>query len=79
MWSQKNTTDCESETTQRTHIMKTEILKKRMQKDRPMKTVSIRSPVDVIEDLKRVAPLRGDQLIPLRKKRVHSDPVAESG
>lgn len=39
--------------------MKAEALKKRLRKDRPMKTVSIRLPVDVIEDLKRVAPLRG--------------------
>lgn len=39
--------------------MKIEALKKRLRKDRPMKTVSIRFPEDVIEDLKRVAPLRG--------------------
>lgn len=39
--------------------MKFEALKKRLRKDRPMKTVSIRFPEDVIEDLKRVAPLRG--------------------
>ena len=39
--------------------MKLERLKKRLDRDRPMTTVSIRFPVDVIEDLKRVAPLRG--------------------
>jgi hypothetical protein len=39
--------------------MKFERLKKRLDKNRPMTTVSIRFPVDVIEDLKRVAPLRG--------------------
>jgi len=39
--------------------MKIEALKKRLRKDRPMKTVSIRFPEDVIEGLKRVAPLRG--------------------
>lgn len=39
--------------------MKLERLKTRLDKNRPMTTVSIRFPVDVIEDLKRVAPLRG--------------------
>ena len=39
--------------------MKLERLKKRLTRDRPMTTVSIRFPVDVIGDLKRVAPLRG--------------------
>jgi predicted DNA binding CopG/RHH family protein len=39
--------------------MKIEQLKKRLVKDRPMKTISMRLPEDVIEDLKRVAPLRG--------------------
>jgi hypothetical protein len=39
--------------------MKREHLKKRLDRNRPMTTVSIRFPVDVIEDLKRVAPLRG--------------------
>src|SRR5919109_1713485 len=41
------------------HTMKPEQLKKRLDRDRPMTTISIRFPVDVIEDLKRVAPLRG--------------------
>jgi uncharacterized DUF497 family protein len=41
------------------HTMKLEHLKKRLDRNRPMTTVSIRFPVDVIEDLKRVAPLRG--------------------
>jgi hypothetical protein len=39
--------------------MKLERLKKRLDRNRPMTTVSMRFPVDVIEDLKRVAPLRG--------------------
>jgi len=39
--------------------MKLEHLKKRLDRNRPMTTVSIRFPVDVIEDLKQVAPLRG--------------------
>jgi hypothetical protein len=39
--------------------MKLEHLKTRLDRNRPMTTVSIRFPVDVIEDLKRVAPLRG--------------------
>ena len=39
--------------------MKLEHLKKRLDRNRPMTTVSIRFPADVIEDLKRVAPPRG--------------------
>jgi hypothetical protein len=39
--------------------MELEHLKKRLDRNRPMRTVSIRIPLDVIEDLKRVAPLRG--------------------
>lgn len=39
--------------------MKIEDLKKRLDKNRPMTTVTIRIPEDVIEDLKRVAPLLG--------------------
>ena len=39
--------------------MKPEALKKRLQRDRPMTTVTIRMPEDVIEDLKRIAPLLG--------------------
>jgi hypothetical protein len=39
--------------------MKLEHLKKRLNRNRPMTPVSIRFPADVIEDLKRVAPLRG--------------------
>ena len=31
----------------------------RLQKDRPMATISIRMPEDVVEDLKRVAPVLG--------------------
>lgn len=39
--------------------MKFEQLRKRLNKQRPMTTISIRFPEDVLEDLKRVAPLRG--------------------
>lgn len=39
--------------------MKTEVLKKRLEKNRPMTTITIRIPEDVIEDLKRVASLLG--------------------
>ena len=39
--------------------MKLEQLKKRLDKQRPMTTISMRFPADVLEDLKRVAPLRG--------------------
>lgn len=39
--------------------MKTETLKKRLDKNRPMTSITIRIPEDVIEDLKRVAPLLG--------------------
>lgn len=39
--------------------MKTSDLKKRLRKDRPMKTISLRMPEDVVEDLKRVAPRLG--------------------
>ena len=39
--------------------MKLEELKRRLDKRRPMTAISMRFPADVIEDLKRVAPLRG--------------------
>ena len=39
--------------------MKVEALKKRLARNRPMTTITIRIPEDVIEDLKRVAPLLG--------------------
>jgi len=39
--------------------MKTQQIHDRLQKDRPMTTISIRMPEDVVEDLKRVAPLLG--------------------
>jgi hypothetical protein len=39
--------------------MKAEQLKRRLRKNRPMVTISLRIPQDVIDDLKRVAPLRG--------------------
>lgn len=34
-------------------------LRKRLRKDRPMVSVTLRMPEDVVEDLKRVAPLLG--------------------
>lgn len=39
--------------------MKIEALKKRLDKNRPMTSVTIRIPEDVVEDLKRIAPLLG--------------------
>ena len=39
--------------------MKASDLKKRLKKDRPMSSVTIRMPEDVVEDLKRIAPLLG--------------------
>ncbi|MFT4198973.1 MAG: hypothetical protein QM601_13915 [Pseudoxanthomonas sp.] len=34
-------------------------LKIRLQKDRPMTTITLRMPVDVVESLKAIAPLKG--------------------
>ena len=39
--------------------MKAETLKKRLDRNRPMTSITIRIPEDVIEDLKRMAPLLG--------------------
>ena len=39
--------------------MKLEQFRKRLNKQRPMTTISMRFPEDVLEDLKRIAPLRG--------------------
>ena len=39
--------------------MKVESLKQRLDRTRPMTSVTIRMPEDVVEDLKRVAPLLG--------------------
>ncbi len=39
--------------------MKIEKLKKRLRRDRPMTSVTLRMPEDVVEDLKRIAPLLG--------------------
>jgi len=39
--------------------MKAQQLRERLQKDRPMSTISIRMPEDVVEDLKRIAPALG--------------------
>ena len=39
--------------------MKIERLKKRLERDKPMTSVTIRMPEDVVEDLKRIAPLLG--------------------
>ncbi len=39
--------------------MKIEKLKKRLDRDRPMTAVTIRMPGDVVEDLKRIAPILG--------------------
>jgi hypothetical protein len=39
--------------------MKIEVLKQRLKKNRPMKTITLRMPEDVVEDLKIIAPLLG--------------------
>jgi hypothetical protein len=39
--------------------MKINELKQRLRKDRPMTTVTLRMPQDVIDDIKHIAPLRG--------------------
>jgi hypothetical protein len=39
--------------------MKVEALKQRLDRNRPMSSVTIRMPEDVVEDLKRIAPLLG--------------------
>ncbi len=39
--------------------MKMNDLKQRLRKDRPMTTVTLRMPEDVIDDLKRIVPLLG--------------------
>jgi hypothetical protein len=39
--------------------MKTNKLKERLKKDRQMTMISLRMPEDVVEDLKRIAPLLG--------------------
>ena len=39
--------------------MKAEALRKRLQRNRPMTTITIRIPEDVIDDLKKLAPLLG--------------------
>ena len=39
--------------------MKTEALKKRLDKNRPMTSITIRMPVDVVDDMKNIAPILG--------------------
>jgi hypothetical protein len=40
-------------------FMKIENLKKRIDRDRPMTSVTLRMPEDVVDDLKRIAPILG--------------------
>jgi hypothetical protein len=44
-------------TCRRRYSIKIETLKQRLDRDRPITSVTIRIPEDVVEDLKRVAPL----------------------
>jgi predicted DNA binding CopG/RHH family protein len=44
---------------QRKDFMINERLKKRLKKDRPSTTITMRIPTDVVESLKTVAPMRG--------------------
>jgi hypothetical protein len=39
--------------------MKMETFKARLAKDRPMLSITLRMPMDVVNDLKRIAPLKG--------------------
>ena len=39
--------------------MLSERLKKRLDKDRPMTSITLRIPVDVVESMRELAPLRG--------------------
>lgn len=39
--------------------MPSETLKERLRKDRPMTSITVRMPQDVVESMKRIAPLRG--------------------
>jgi len=39
--------------------MQAELIKKRLQRDRPMASVTVRMPKDVVESMKRIAPIRG--------------------
>ena len=39
--------------------MKAEVLKKRLARDRPMTSVTLRMPEDIVEELKRIAPILG--------------------
>ena len=41
------------------NTMKIDTLKRRLDQNRPMKTMTMQMPEDVIEDLKRIAPLLG--------------------
>ena len=44
---------------QREKPMKTSDLKKRLKKDRPMMTINLNIPEDVVQDLQRIAPSLG--------------------
>ncbi len=39
--------------------MKIETIKKRLTKDRPMVSVTLRMPEDIVNDLKKIAPIKG--------------------
>jgi len=39
--------------------MRSERLKKRLSKDRPMTTITLRIPIDVVDSLKEITPLKG--------------------
>jgi hypothetical protein len=39
--------------------MKLDTIRKRLAKDRPMIAITLRMPGDVVEDLKRIAPMKG--------------------
>jgi hypothetical protein len=39
--------------------MQAELIKKRLQRDRPMTTVTVRMPKEVVASMKKIAPVRG--------------------
>jgi hypothetical protein len=61
-WSRTNTFESfrlERPSPMKGRTMKMETIKRRLAKDRPMVSVTLRMPEDVIVDMKRIAPLKG--------------------
>lgn len=58
-WADATVTHRARQSRRKGNAMKMETIKKRLAKDRPMISVTLRMPEDVVDDLKRLAPLRG--------------------